>query len=69
MSEKIVVIFLYFRLRFGLIFSMACGFGKASCSAVDHRNIYNSSETDFLFIKCVLVSRARYGSHLLGANS
>lgn len=69
MSEKTVVIFSYFRLRFGLIFSMACGFGKASCSAVDHRNVYNSSKTDFLLIKRILVSRARSGSQLLGANS
>lgn len=68
MSDKVVVI-LYFRLRFGLRFSMACGFGKPFCSTVDHRNVYNSGKTGFLLIKLILVSRTRSGSQLLGTNS
>lgn len=69
MSEKALVIFLYFRLRFGLGFIMAHGFGKTFCSSVDYRNIYNSGKTDFLLINYILVSRTRSGSQLLGANS
>lgn len=67
MSEKVVVV-LYFRLRFGVKFSVACGFGKTFCSTVDHRNVYNSGKTDVLLIKLILVPRTGSGSQLLGAD-
>lgn len=68
MSEKALAIFLYFRLRFGLGFSMAHCFGKTYSSSVDYRNIYNSGKTGLL-VNYILVSRTRSGSQLLGANS
>lgn len=64
-SENVVVT-LYFRLRFGLGFRMACGVGKTLCSTVDHKNVSNSGKIDLLLIKLTLFSRTRSKRLLLG---